>query len=134
MKQHLDTAVSTCDAKEVAIHVGTNDVVLNGSEEVVKGVLDLALKTKGKEGVRKVYVCSIAPRKDHGSFIFSRSESINNRLRQLCPKYDIVFIDLRAKLERCQFSGLARDAVHYNRAGAAQALKVITESTGYFLP
>ena len=134
MKQHLGTAVSTCDAKKVVIHVGTNDVVRKGSEEVVKEVLDLALETKGKDGVRQVYVCSITPRKDHGSFIFSRSESINNRLRHLCPKSKIVFIDLRAKLERCQFSGLARDAVHYNRAGATQALKMITESAGYFLP
>ena len=134
VKQHLGSAVSACDAKEVVIHVGTNDVVRKGSEEVVKDMLDLALETKGQDGVRKVYVCSITPRKDRGSFIFSRSESINNRLRHLCPKSNIVFIDLRAKLERCQFGGLARDTVHYNRAGATQALKMITESAGHFLP
>lgn len=134
VKQQLNQVVSNCVASEVVIHVGTNDIVRKGSEEVVKDVLDLAQKTKSKNGVRRVYVCSVTPRKDRGSFMFSRSESVNNRLQLLCPKTGIGFIDLRARLERCQFSGLARDAVHYNKAGSMQALKMITESVGYFLP
>ena len=134
VKQQIDQSVSNCDASEVVIHVGTNDIVRKGSEEVVKDVLDLAQKTKSKDGVRRVYVCSVTSRKDRGSFMFSRSESVNNRLQLLCPRSGIGFIDLRARLERCQFSGLVRDAVHYNKAGSKQAMKMITESVGYFLP
>ena len=66
--------------------------------------------------------------------LFSRSESVNNRLRSLCNKTDRVgFIDVRQKLDRCQFGGLVRDAIHYNRPGAAQALKLIKDSAKDFL-
>ena len=66
--------------------------------------------------------------------MYSRAESVNNRLRSISQKTaGVGFVDLREKLDRCHFSGLTRDAVHYNRAGAANASKMITASTGDFL-
>ena len=46
---------------------------------------------------------------------------------------NVNFIDLRHKLERCQFNGLFRDGVHYKNAGAAQAIRTVMDSAGYFL-
>ena len=93
----------------------------------------MAQQAKNHGEVRQVFVCSVTPRKDMGSFIFSRSESVNNRLRSLCSKTDIKFIDLREKLEVCKFNGLFKDAVHYNKAGATEALRVITDTVKHFL-
>ena len=131
--QDLSQAVRKYKATEVVIHVGANDVTRKGSEEVVRDILGLAQKTKRQGGVTRVYVCSVTPRKDRGSFIFSRTESVNNRLRSLCPTSGISFIDLRPRLETSQFSGLLRDAVHYNKVGSTRALQMIAESVDDFL-
>ena len=132
--QDLGHAIDLCGAAQVVLHVGTNDIARKGSEGIAKSILGLAQQAKGHAGVRQVYICSVTPRKDLGSFVFSRSESVNNRLRSLCNKTDRVsFIDVRQKLDRCQFGGLVRDAIHYNRPGAAQALKLIKDSAKDFL-
>ena len=132
--QDLGHAIDMCGAAQVVLHVGTNDIARKGSEGIAKSILGLAQQAKGHTGVRQVYICSVTPRKDLGSFVFSRSESVNNRLRSLCNKTDRVsFIDVRQKLDRCQFGGLVRDAIHYNRPGAAQALKLIKDSAKDFL-
>ena len=134
VKRDLSQAVSKCGASGVVINVGTNDITRKGSEVVVKDILSLAEDTKRKDGVQHVYICSVTPRKDSGSFIFSRSESVNNRLCSLCSKSSgISFIDLRQKLDRCQCNGIQRDGVHYNRAGATQILRAISVSAGDFL-
>ena len=84
--------------------------------------------------MQQVYICSVTPRKDLDSFIYSRAESVNNRLNSLCTKMaDITFIDLRQQLDRCPFTGLVKDAVHYNKAGAARVLNAIIDSAGNFL-
>ena len=132
--QDLGHAIDMCGAAQVVLHVGTNDIARKGSEGIAKSILGLAQQAKDHAGVRQVYICSVTPRKDLGSFVFSRSESVNNRLRSLCNKTDRVgFIDVRQKLDRCQFGGLVRDAIHYNRPGAAQALKLIKDSAKDFL-
>ena len=133
VRKDITQMTSRYNAKEVVIHVGTNDITRRGSEQVVKDVLDLAQNTKRQDGVKDVYICSVIPRVDRGSFIFSRSESVNNRLHSLCSKSGIGFIDLRPKLERCKFRGLLRDEVHYSNEGAKQALRVIVESANNFL-
>ena len=129
----IGQAVDKCNATDVVIHVGTNDISQRGSEEVVRDVLGIAQKIKSGNGVRNVHICSVTPRTDQGSYIFSRSESINNRLRLLCSKSKINFIDLRSALEGCAFGGLLRDRVHYNKEGATQVLKMIAESVDNFL-
>ena len=121
-------------APNVVLHVGTNDLTRNGSEQIVSNLVKLAQQTKKRSGVRQVYICSVTPRKDIGSFVYSRAESVNNRLHSLCPKLaGIEFLDLRQCLDRCPFTGLVRDGVHYNKAGATQVLNTIMDSVGSFL-
>ena len=54
-----------------------------------------------------MYISHLIPRKDIGSFIYSRSESVNYWLCSLCSQNpDISFIDLRQTLHSRRFSGL----------------------------
>ena len=115
--QDIKQTISRCNATRVVIHIGTNDITRKGSEGVAKSILDVAQQAKNHGEVRQVFVCSVTPRKDMGSFIFSRSESVNNRLRSLCSKTDIKFIDLREKLEVCKFNGLFRMLFTTTRLG-----------------
>ena len=121
-------------APKVVLHIGANDLAQKGSEQIASGLVSLAKKTKIRSGIRQVYVCSVTSRKDLGSFIYSRSESVNNRLHSLCMRTaGVTFIDLRQCLDRCPFTGLMRDGIHYNNAGALRALDTIVDSTGDFL-
>ena len=123
-------------ASTIALHVGTNDLSRKGSEEIAMNIVRIAKLTKARSGTRQVLICSVTPRRDLGSFIFSRSESVNNRLRSLCTNMPGVrFVDLREQLDRCPFTGLSRDALHYNRAGASRVLNGIvhTALSGSFL-
>ena len=121
-------------ASKIVLHVGTNDLTRKGSEEIAVNLVNLAQHAKTNSGIKQVFICSVTPRKDLGSFIFSRSESVNNRLRSLCIETTGVrFIDLREELDRCPFTGLARDGLHYNKVGATRVLDVITNSVGSFL-
>ena len=121
-------------SSKVVLHIGTNDLARRGSEETAKSIVDLAQHIRIHSKVDKVFVCSVTSRKDLGSFIYSRAESVNNRLCSLCvDKPGITFIDLRRQLDRCKFSGLAKDALHYNRVGAARVLSTIKNSANSFL-
>ena len=119
---------------KVVLHVGANDLRRKGSEQIVSDLVKLAQKTRSRAGVQQVYICSVTPRKDLGSFIYSRAESVNNRLLSLCPKLaGIKFVDLRQHLDRCPFTGLVKDGIHYNKTGAIQVLNTIIDSAGSFL-
>ena len=129
--RELHKTVEESAAPKVVFHIGTNDLAEKGSEVIASNIMKLAQQTKSHPGIQHVYVCSVTPRKDLGSFIFSRSESVNNRLHSLCKgTAGVNFIDLRQQLDRCPFTGLVRDALHYNNAGASQVLKKITDSVG----
>ena len=121
-------------ASTIVFHTGTNDLARKGSEKIAADLVNLAQRTKIRPEIRKVYICSVTSRKDLGSFVYSRSESVNNRLRSLCMKtHGVKFIDLRQQLDKCTYTGLARDALHYNKAGASCVLNAIVGSVGGFL-
>ena len=132
--RELRETSDTFTASKLVLHVGTNDLTRKGSEEIAVNLVKLAQHAKTCSGIKQVFICSVIPRKDLGSFIFSRSESVNNRLRSLCMgTAGVRFIDLREQLDRCPFTGLARDALHYNKVGATRVFDVINNSVGSFL-
>ena len=63
--------------------------------------------------------------------VFSRSETVNNRLHSLSMKTECVnFIDVWQKLDICQFGGLLRDALHYkNQDNTTNQCKPIQYNT-----
>ena len=139
MTQHIDRNLgqfisSTDRTTDLVLHVGTNDVVHMGSEIVAKNVFKLAQSAKKQRGLRRIFVCSVVPRTDRGSFIFSRCESVNNSLHALCLKSsDVHFMDLRERLDDCPFSGLGKDALHYNKAGSSEIMRFINSTVDHFL-
>ena len=94
VERELAGTSDDCHVSGLIIHAGTNDLAKKGSEEIASSLVKLAQNVKGRSRVRQVYICSVTPRKDLGAFIFSRSESVNNRLRSLCMETrGIRFID-----------------------------------------
>ena len=126
LEQMLSETPDEALPSTVVIHAGTNDLACEGSERVVANLIRLAQRTKSRPGVQRVCICSVTPRRDMGSFIFSRSDSVNNRLDSLCKQLPgIMFIDLRKRLESSPFGGLTKDALHYNKAGSSYVLREI---------
>ena len=60
-----------------------------------------------------VTVCSIPNRIDQGTYIFSRSESVNSQLGNLTKAWGASFLDL-SYIDRKVGGFLSRDGVHYN--------------------
>lgn len=134
LEQMLSDTPDEALPSAVVIHAGTNDLAREGSERVVANLIRLAQRTKSRPGVQGVCICSVTPRRDMGSFIFSRSDSVNNRLDSLCKQLPgIMFIDLRKRLESCPFGGLTKDALHYNNAGSSYVLREIIGLARTFL-
>ena len=128
LNDRLPAAVKETGAKTVVLHMGTNDVVSDGSEVVAKRIFEAARRAKSLAGVTSVYVCSIIPRVDRSSFIYSRADSVNNCLKDWSVNGEYQFVDMREELERCRFNGHGRDDVHYNRAGAMAAVNTLSKS------
>ena len=131
--EHITKAIDD-STRNVVLHVGTNYLAHDGSEKIAKGLVRLAQQTRTSRGVEHVFICSVTPRKDLGPFVYSRSESVNNRLHSLCmTTAGVSFIDMRQQLDGCPFTGLAKDAVHYNKAGASAVLNKVIRSISDFL-
>ena len=126
----LQGAIDRCSAKkvDVILHVGCNDIAVKGSETVVNDIIDTALEASENVKTRNVYVCSVVPRNDN-SVLYSRSESVNNRLVKKCSEFGMMFVDLRSEIQKCKFQGLDRSGFHYNRAGASAVFRQLVGST-----
>ena len=73
-------------------------------------------------------IMSIPSRIDHGSYVYSRSKSANNRLRCICQKERVNMIDLSISKSHLNFDG-----VHYNKRGALLAgRKVVQLAENFF--
>ena len=123
----LQGAIDKCSARkvDVVLHVGCNDIAVKGSEAVVNDIIDNAIEAAENAKTRKVYICSVVPRSDN-SMLFSRSESVNNRLVKKCSEFaefGITFVDLRSEVWKCKYNGLDRSGFHYNRAGASAVFR-----------
>ena len=85
-----------------------------GTESTINSLVSLIQEVKAANG--NVAVCSIPSRTD-SVLAFSRAESINNRLFDVCRSHGAEFIDLRGYLVSCRH-WLHRDGVHYSENGA----------------
>ena len=116
---------------KVILHVGTNDTVNTGSEDIIKNLCSLIQEVKDASKNAEVGVCSIPSRTDN-EVAFSRAEGINNRLQEVCRKAGAEYIDLRGYLVSCRW-WRARDGVHYSEEGARIAAERLGEITDSFL-
>ena len=98
----------------VVLHVGTNDVDRVRSEELVARFRSMLEKVR--ESGRRCVVSGILPRCQVGSGWHSRAIGVNERVRKMCEKMGMFFMD-----EWCEFYGrkdlFAMDGVHLSRKG-----------------
>ena len=130
IRDRIGSVVCSESAEEVSVvlHVGTNDTPKSGSE-LIMGRLRQAIRAcrEARSGVR-VTVCAIPSRLDKGGITWSRSEGVNDRLKELCIAEGAVFLDTREALSRCR-SPMARDGVHFSKEGAvAVGLAIMKEN------
>ena len=80
----LGIGSESAEEVSVVLHVGTNDTPKSGSE-LIMGRLRQAIRAcwEARSGVR-VTVCAIPSRLDKGGITWSRSEGVNDRLKELC--------------------------------------------------
>lgn len=104
--------------------VGTNNVVKGRSEEVV----DKYRKFVGKlrDSRRRSVVCGLLPRHDVNSLILSRMLGINERVRDLCSREGVMFVDVWNHFihDRTLF---ANDGLHLNCIGKARLGRVLDQ-------
>ena len=114
-------ADTKCSRLRVVAHVGVNDATFRGSEVILGSLRDLDAEVKRVGRVMGVgmelSICSLVPRIDRGSLIWSRVEGINQRLRQFCTDIGASFVDLRPAIQSCR-NALNRSGVHYTAESA----------------
>lgn len=136
--EELRTSVSSsdCSVLRVVVHAGTNDASRFGSEEILGSFKDLiaeASRVESESGVRvSLSFCSIVPRSDRGSEVWSRVVGLNQRLRDFCRSNGVEFVDLRPVLDSCRLP-LNRSGVHYTARAAELVARRIFEVNRVFL-
>ena len=121
-----------CSKVDVVAHVGTNDAVNVGSEEILDSLRDLCSEfhriRRGSGANMRLTICSLVPRTDRGSMVWSRVEGINRRLREVCGSEGAEFLDLRPVLDSCRVP-LNRSGVHYTYEASQRVGSRIFEHT-----
>ena len=113
---------------KVLVHVGTNDVDKVESQVLLGKLRDLIRRTKDARTGVYPEICTIPSRTDKGSYVFSRSESVNNQLARSCTVEGATCLDLGSN---SRFLG--RDGVHYSIWGAEQVSKKLADKINSFL-
>lgn len=136
--EELRTSVSSsnCSVLRVVVHAGTNDASRFGSEEILDSFQNLvaeASRVESESGVRvSLSFCSIVPRRDRGSEVWSRIIGLNRRLQDFCRDNGVGFVDLRPVLGSNRAS-LDRSGVHYTARTAELVARRILEDNRAFL-
>jgi hypothetical protein len=123
-----------CSKVDVVAHVGTNDVVSRGSEEILSSVRDLCSefhRIRSDCGAdMRLTICTLVPRVDRGSMVWSRVDGINRRLRETCGSMGARFLDLRPVLDSCRVP-LNLSGVHYTDEASQKVARRIHDHTQY---
>ena len=107
------------DRVRCIVHVGTNDTNKIGSQELLLRLRQVVRVAKqAREGVH-VTLCTLPSRVDKGGAVFSRSESVNAQLEELCREEGASLMDIRCETNRLRYP-LARDGLHYSRTCATR--------------
>ena len=99
------------------VHVGTNDIKTTRSEELMAKFKNLIDSLKEKRS--KCIVSGILPRIGAESQFYSKAFSTNNRLRSLCSKENIEFVNLWDHFYD-QHTLFHSDGLHLNDIGSAR--------------
>lgn len=132
MRGKVSSMVKKERKTKVFIHVGTNDMVRKGEEEIIDNMRSLIQECRSAGKEVEVAVCSIPSRRDRGPMVWRKSEAVNNRLFSICREERVEYIDLRGYLISCRHP-LARDGVHYSMEGAKAVGECLANNIFSFL-
>ena len=124
----VSTAVKNenSDKVKVIVHVGTNDVCKTRSQELLDKLGRIVKRAYDARSGVSVDVCTLPSRTDKGSFVYSRSESVNEQLAEVCKINGATCLDLG-------YCSLGLDGVHYDAKGAHAVSCKIAQKINSFL-
>lgn len=106
----------------VVVHVGVNDVGRVASEELETRYRDLLREIR--QSGRRCVVSGVLPRQRVGGLWLSQALCLNDRLRSMCEKSGVLFMD-----EWSRFYGrqelYAMDGIHFSRKGVQELSECI---------
>ena len=109
--EHIEREVDKLEDREdrhLGLLVGTNNIKYEASEVVVDKYRQLIAKLKTKRN-RAVTLVGIPTRYNISAGVDSRRVGMNRRLRELCSKECIKYVE-----HQCSRSRLGRDGLHLN--------------------
>ena len=107
------------------VHVGTNNVQLTRSEELIAKYKRLIQNFKNKS--QNVILSGIIPRIKANQRFFNVATSMNRRLANLCREENVGFVDTWDSFfyDRSLFE---KDGVHLNEVGAARFGRLLNDA------
>ena len=117
---------------KVVLLVGTNDVAKTSSQILLGKLRSLIRAAKNARTSVSVEICTLPSRKDKGSYVFSRSESVNTQLVRVCKSEGAGYLDV-SSVGIVGNELLGRDGVHFSRQGAAAVGHKIAGQINSFL-
>ena len=108
------------------VQVGTNDVTSIGSQVLLDRIRRIIKTAKELRHGIQVSVFEIPSRLDRGDTVFSRSNSVNTQLPELCRVSGAKFISLG-------HVDLNRDGVHYSPIGSRVVARELVKEVESFL-
>ena len=123
--ERVEDLVANSSEKAVFTYfVGTNNVKTNRSEDIIKKYK--ALISKLQDSRRRSVICGLIPRYDVDSITLSRMMGINTRVRDLCMKEGVMFVDVWDHFNTDR--GLyGKDGLHLSSVGKARLGRVLDE-------
>lgn len=118
--------------KDFVIHVGGNDIrEKNGkfrrSEDIIENYKLMIEKCKAKS--RNTFITSILPRPTENIEWYSRALGINDRIREMCDKPNLIFIDLWDSFYNNNTLYASNgNSIHINNLGLNKLAEIVYEN------
>lgn len=107
------------------VHVGTNDIKMTNSEELLEKYKRMIYELKSRRS--KFMVSGILPRIGAESQFYSKAFSTNSRLKSLCTHENVEFVDLWNHFYD-QGMLFNRDGLHLNPVGSARFGRLLNDA------
>ena len=131
----LQGAVAGCRAVSVdlVLHLGGNDLARQSVDYTLDCIAEVIKTAKQENKVRDIIICSVPqdPSTQLDYLTMKRSD-LNYGIERLCWCEGIRFLDLRPRLNKCDYHGLDRSRLNLNRVGCRNAWQMLaSEVTGF---
>ena len=131
----LHGAVAGCKAlkADLVLHVGGNDLFAHSVEYTLDCMSELIKAAKQINKVREIVVCSV-PQDSSTSVNFQSMKrgDLNDDIGRLCKTEGVRFVDLRPRLDQCNYQGLDKSRFNLNRDGSRNAWQMLSSKVVFF--